>query len=175
MRWALTKRLWKLCKNALPQKSLWLSVPFTLGKSGEIKVYEQGTNAEIGKVKYQVSSKYGKTTIVASINGLYDEVAFKRRLPITVKASKEEWDSQAGLKKEAVSTMEPPLAVNDRVRIDNPVSMEHNELGTIMGIRGDHMNGWYYAVLVDGSSKPIWVPKETLKPNKAGLPPDEQA
>lgn len=223
MRWALTKRFWNLCKSALPEKDFWLSVPFSLPSKGGVKVYEQTSGQEIGEVKFTVAAKYGKTIVTASINGLYDEIAFKKKRPITVKASKspfelkigevlnedlsqsdldslaniylesnsdfEEWIQKHGLNHisshiserlieagalTAKTKTEPTYKVNDRVRIDNPASMEHNEMGTITGIRGDYMNGWYYSVLVDGSSKALWFAKEMVKPNMAGVVPENE-
>jgi len=56
-----------------------------------------------------------------------------------------------------------------RVRINNPLSMEHNEMGVILDIKGDKKKGFMYLVLVDGSSRPMWFDQNSLHINLSGV------
>lgn len=56
---------------------------------------------------------------------------------------------------------------SDRVRIVGPC-MDFGELAWVMGVQKTK-KGTFYEVLVDGSSKPIYVPAEWLKENEAGV------
>lgn len=58
---------------------------------------------------------------------------------------------------------------NQRVRIVHPTSMELQEVGTIREIKGKPKTGYWYSVLVDGSSSPLWFPESALKANEAGM------
>jgi len=60
-----------------------------------------------------------------------------------------------------------------RVRIKNPISMEHNEIGVVLDIVGDKKNNFKYLVLVDGSSKPQWFDQNSVSTNLAGVIIDE--
>jgi hypothetical protein len=59
---------------------------------------------------------------------------------------------------------------SDRVRIIGPC-MDFGELAWVVGIQ-KNKKGTFYEVLVDGSSKPIFVPPEWLKENEAGVTPN---
>jgi len=59
---------------------------------------------------------------------------------------------------------------SDRVRIVGPC-IEFGELAWVMDLQKTK-KGMFYQVLVDGSSKPIIVPKDWLKHNKAGAIPN---
>lgn len=50
----------------------------------------------------------------------------------------------------------------EKVRINNPNSMEHNEQGTVLK-RKRHKDTFYYLVLVDGSSAPVWCFEKFLR------------
>jgi len=60
-----------------------------------------------------------------------------------------------------------------RVRIRNPLSMEHNEMGVILDVVGDKNKNFKYLVLVDGSSKPQWFDQNSISTNLAGVIIDE--
>lgn len=74
-----------------------------------------------------------------------------------------------------VKTAKGPAAPKPRyekyqkVRIVNPKSMEHMELGTIKDIKGTKKDGFYYMVLVDGSSEESVFHESLLQPNFAGV------
>jgi hypothetical protein len=56
-----------------------------------------------------------------------------------------------------------------RVRINNPLSMEHNEMGVILDIVGDRKKGLRYLIMVDGSSQPMWFDQNSLHMNLSGV------
>lgn len=51
----------------------------------------------------------------------------------------------------------------EKVRVDDEDSMEHMECGQVLDIRGKFKDGYNYLVLVDGSSKPVWIPESSLR------------
>jgi hypothetical protein len=55
-----------------------------------------------------------------------------------------------------------------RVRIVQPSSMEHQECGKVLEVRGGGKDPEWYLVLVDGSEKPLWFPSSSLAPDEAG-------
>lgn len=56
-----------------------------------------------------------------------------------------------------------------RIRINHPTAPDYQECGRIVGIQGDPRSGYWYYVLVDGSSVPKWFPQDALEPNEAGI------
>ena len=49
-----------------------------------------------------------------------------------------------------------------KVRVKDAASMEYQEVGQIMDCKGSYGKGYWYLVLVDGSSKPQWFAEEDL-------------
>lgn len=58
----------------------------------------------------------------------------------------------------------------DKVRVNAPLSMEHQECGQVLIVKGSYAEGYWYLVLVDGSSEPTWFPEESLAHIEAGKP-----
>ncbi len=56
----------------------------------------------------------------------------------------------------------------DKVRVNNEKSMEYQECATVLDCVGNIDKGFKYFVLVDGSSKPIWISEDELVPIEAG-------
>lgn len=73
-----------------------------------------------------------------------------------------------------VADKEHPKAKFDRyerVRVDDDTSMEHMECGQVLDISGKYKDGYAYLVIVDGSSKPVWIPEASLMAVYAGEEP----
>jgi hypothetical protein len=62
----------------------------------------------------------------------------------------------------------------DRARINAPLSMEHQECAQVVATKGSNSDGYWYLVLVDGSSVPSWFPEDCLQPVEAGKPPEQR-
>jgi len=56
----------------------------------------------------------------------------------------------------------------EKVRVDDDTSMEHMECGQVLDIRGKFKDGYAYLVIIDGSSKPVWIPESSLREVHAG-------
>jgi hypothetical protein len=57
---------------------------------------------------------------------------------------------------------------NQRVRVNSPGSMEHQECGRVIDSRGKGNEPTWYLVHVDGSEKPAWFPEVALGTDDAG-------
>lgn len=59
--------------------------------------------------------------------------------------------------------------VNQRVRINKPESMEHQECGRVIESKGKGNEPIWHLVHVDGSEKPEWFPEMALETDDAGM------
>lgn len=57
---------------------------------------------------------------------------------------------------------------HQRVRVIHPTAMDYQECGRVMECKGGPKDGFWYAVLVDGSQDPLWFPEEALDEDEAG-------
>lgn len=58
--------------------------------------------------------------------------------------------------------------VNEKVRVNNPMSMEYQECGRVLESRGNAKDGTWYLVMVDGSGIPRWFAEEEIGADEAG-------
>ena len=59
--------------------------------------------------------------------------------------------------------------VNDKVRVIYETSMEYQECGRVLEVKGDNKDGYWYSVLVDGSGDPLWFPESSLDNDLSGV------
>lgn len=62
----------------------------------------------------------------------------------------------------------PKFKEGQKVRVEDRSSMEYKELATVLEVLGDRGDGFWYKILVDGSSRPIMAPQDSLAENRAG-------
>lgn len=173
MRWMVTKKAWALSKRAFPGKNTWVMVPYRLGSSGDMPVYDFELKEHIGNISYTTKARSGRTIITLSSNGVASDVSVPYTSPrrFKVHASIPQATVVGVPQSDPVEASLPKFKRHERARLQDG-SMDHGELCTILDTT-DGNDGRVYLVLVDGSSKPIEVLEEVLTPNMAGVVADE--
>lgn len=195
--WDLTKKAWALARKKFPSvESLYVQVPDRFAASGECAVYDlRSPHAPIAMMKYALNYGGGdKAYVSLSID---DTVGRAKLLPVksasvAVGSSRvqiglpsavlgavmrkyqgEELCQAAallgiGLKTAADKHPQRKFREYDKVRVVDDRSMEYQETGQILECKGTKRDGYWYLLLVDGSSKPVWAPEEALEPIMVG-------
>jgi len=78
-----------------------------------------------------------------------------------------EQDDSFNLKKAKVQKRK--FEEHQRVRVNHPTARDYQECGRVIEIKGDPRSGYWYLVMVDGSSAPMWFPQKALGPDEAGI------
>jgi hypothetical protein len=166
-RWEILKKSYALAKKAFPKaKSLYVEMPPKIGLQGSCRIFDLGNpDAPMGAAEYKTCFSSGTPYVSVSVSGNEEKVEVKKaassEVPVSSvphklgqKAPDEKKRPQQGRK----------FKDYEKVRVKDSASMEYQEAGQVLDCKGSYGKGYWYLVLVDGSSKPQWFAEEDLKP-----------
>jgi hypothetical protein len=173
MRWNIVKNAWAMASEEFRGHKVFVPCPLSVSQEGEMPVYsiDDGKPTKVATMTYRVVPRGSGAVVLLRLGDAGREVQLPSHgRALAIKSSRTEVPA-ATLVKEAKHVGKRKFKDYERVRVMDPLSMEYQEIGQILMSKRTK-GGRAYLILVDGSSKPIWVREDNVAENMAGAAPN---
>ena len=166
MRWEILKKAYALAKKSFPDaKSLFVDIPPKIGIEGSCTIYDlEKQDAPLGKAEYKTCFSAGSPYVSVTVSGNEDKVEIKKAASAEVTVNPVQHKlGQVSPEQKKKPQQGREFKDYEKVRVKDATSMEYQEAGQVLECKGSYRKGYWYLILVDGSSKPRWFAEDDLR------------